>query len=400
MSDVIPPPEPHAAHSPFRPGFGSTPPALVGRQAYINAFARSVDGPPGTPGRAVFVTGQRGMGKTVLLNVFEDVALSRQWLTVREQASPGFATRLTNARIPEVLEAHDAHINVSATTVGFSLPITGGGLTRRTESTSALVPDFRSHLMKALELLDQHNTGLLISLDEVHRSNLDEFRTITDAMAYAFSQDAPLSVVVAGLPWSINDIVNDDVSTFLRRADRIVLTNLTAEHSAMALREPIEEFGKSIDSDALDLAVRAGSGYPYLVQVIGHLAWVESGSDSRVTYTHVAAVIEEATSVLAQQIHEPTLAALTPGQLVYVQTMSELAGSGAESGQVSTGAVSTGKLSGGAPVSTGKVATALNLSKQAANNVRKQLIDLGVIASPGRGLVDFTIPYMREFLQG
>lgn len=377
MSDSIPPPAPYTAHSPFRPGFGTTPPALVGRQEYINSFARSLDGPAGTPGRAVFVTGQRGMGKTVLLNVFEEVAHTRQWLSVREQASPGFATRLTNSRIPEVLEAHDAHITVNASTVGFSLPFAGGGITRRTESTSALIPDFRSHLMKALELLDQYNTGLLISLDEVHRTNIDELRVITDSVAYAFSQQAPLAIVIAGLPWSINDIVNDDISTFLRRADRITLHNLVPDNTAAALREPIEEAGKFIDSAALHHAIQATFGYPYLVQVLGHLAWTAAKDAQTITTEHVSAAVPEAQSILDRQIYEPTLAKLTPRQRDYIFAMSQQT----------------------QPVESADISSHLRLSKQATNNLRRQLIDLGVIVSPRRGYVDFTLPYMRDFLR-
>lgn len=378
MADFIPPPSPGARHSPFRPGFGTTPPALVGRQSYINHFARSLDGPSGSPGRAAFVTGQRGMGKTVLLNVFEAIADSRQWLRVREQASAGFAQRLAHARIPEVLEAHDAHNTTTSKTVGFTLPFTGGGLTTRTESTSALVPDFRSHLMRTLDLLAEHDTGLLIALDEVHRTNLDELRGITDAVAYAFSQEAPLAIVVAGLPSSIDDIVNDDVSTFLRRADRISLGNLTDEQVATALAEPIRDGGKGIMSEALDLAVSVTQGYPYLVQVVGHLSWVAAADESTITVDHVQSVVEEATETLNQQIHAPTLAALSERQRDYLTAMSSTTG----------------------PSMTRDVAEALSISKQAGNGLREQLMSLGIIESPGKGLVDFSIPYLRDYIHG
>lgn len=374
MADFIPSPSPSARYSPFRPGFGATPPALVGRQSHINAFARSLDGPPGSPGRAAFVTGQRGVGKTVMLNVFEDIAESRQWLHVREQASPGFADRLAHARIPEVLEAHDAHDNVKSRIVGAN--VLGVGVTARSESTSTLRPDFRSHLMKTLDLLNEHGTGLLIALDEVHRTNLDEFRAITDAVAYAFSQDSPLAIVVAGLPSSINDIVNDEVSTFLRRADRIALGDLTPDQAAVGLAEPIAQAGKQITDKALTAAVDLAEGYPYLVQVVGNLSWIASGDEAVITTDHVSSAIAETKSVLDQQIHVPTIAALSDGQRGYLDAMSLDAGASR----------------------TRDLADRLNVSKQAGNRLREQLINLGIIEAPIRGQVDFAIPYMRDHL--
>ena len=58
MTVTIPPP-PGEQHrrSPFTPTFGSTPPALVGRQQEVNDFAYALDNGAGSKGRATFVTG-------------------------------------------------------------------------------------------------------------------------------------------------------------------------------------------------------------------------------------------------------------------------------------------------------------------------------------------------------
>ncbi|MCT1764726.1 DUF2791 family P-loop domain-containing protein [Brevibacterium casei] len=375
MTITIPPASASSGESPYRPGFGTTPPVAVGRQAEVNAFARALD-QRGGAGRTVFVTGQRGVGKTVLLNIFEDVAESRQWLTVREQASPGFVGRLTGARLPEALEAHDAHETTKSKVVGITLPAGAGGLTTRTETTSALQPDFRHHLMKVLELLDAHGTGLVISLDEVHRSNLDEFRAVTDAVAYAMSQEAPLAFVAAGLPASIDTIVNDEVSTFLRRASRINLGSFTPEETELALRLPAEESGKRFDAQALALGTEASLGYPYMVQIIGDLAWRESADAEVITADHVEAIIGEAKEILIQQIYEPTLAALTPGARRYLNAM-------AADDRISH---------------TGEIAERLGSKKQTANDYRRMLLAHGVIESPAHGLVRIVIPHLRDYL--
>lgn len=375
MTITIPPASASNRESPYRPGFGTTPPVAVGRQAEVNAFARALD-QRGGAGRTVFVTGQRGVGKTVLLNIFDDVAESRQWITVREQASPGFVERLTGARLPEALEAHDAHETIRSKLVGLTLPAGLGGLTTRTETTSALQPDFRHHLMTVLELLDAHDTGLVIALDEVHRSNLDEFRTVTDAVAYAMSQEAPLAFVAAGLPASIDTIVNDEVSTFLRRANRINLGSFTPEETALALRLPAEEAGKGFDDAALDLGAKVSLGYPYMVQIIGDLAWREAADAETITVDHVAVVVDEAKQILIQQIYGPTLAALTPGARRYLTAM-------AADPEVSH---------------TGEIAERLGAKKQTANDYRRMLLAHGVIEAPAHGLVRIVIPHLRDYL--
>ena len=108
MTVTIPPP-PGEQHrrSPFTPTFGATPPTLVGRQQEVNDFAYALDNGPGSKGRATFVTGQRGVGKSVMLSVYSQIAATRGWMSVNESASAGFARKLTEARLPEALEQLD-----------------------------------------------------------------------------------------------------------------------------------------------------------------------------------------------------------------------------------------------------------------------------------------------------
>lgn len=375
MTITIPPPNPRPHPSPFRPSFGTTPAAVVGIQEEVNLFARALDG--AVRGRATLVTGPRGVGKTVLLNTFGEVADSRQWVTVREQASPGVVQRLTEARLPQLLEDLDTAETTKSSTVGFTLPVIGGGLTTRTESTIQMVPDLRHRVMQVLDLLRPHGTGLLLALDEVHRTNVSELREITDVVAYAIAENAPLAFVAAGLPATINKLVNDDVSTYLRRAERIELKNFTADDTAVALRHPIEEAGRSIEADALAAAVEASENYPYLVQLIGDFAWEAAAEAPVITAEHVAWAVEQARPAMFRQIHEPTLAGLSDRDRDYIFAMS----------------VDDG------PSLTRDIAARLGVTIQHAGVYRSRLIIDGVIMEAGRGRVEFAIPYLRDYLR-
>lgn len=63
--------------NPFRPGFGISPRVLAGRDDLLTEFGIALDEGPGSPLRSVLVSGARGMGKTVVLNELEDLAMVR-----------------------------------------------------------------------------------------------------------------------------------------------------------------------------------------------------------------------------------------------------------------------------------------------------------------------------------
>ena len=76
-SDMTTPPRPR---NPFRPTFGVSPHVLAGRDRLLADFELALAEGPGSPYRAILVSGARGIGKTVLLNELEDVARGLGWV--------------------------------------------------------------------------------------------------------------------------------------------------------------------------------------------------------------------------------------------------------------------------------------------------------------------------------
>ena len=76
--------------NPFSPGAGSPPPELAGREGILEQarvlFGRVL---ARRPERSLLLTGLRGVGKTVLLNQIERIALAEGFRTILVEAHEG-----------------------------------------------------------------------------------------------------------------------------------------------------------------------------------------------------------------------------------------------------------------------------------------------------------------------
>ena len=233
------------AVNPFRPSFGVTPPLLAGRDAEILAFGDALDGGPGAPGRATLYTGVRGIGKTVMLNEAEAQAQQRGWVTVSETAVPGLIDRLTGHRLPEVAAALELSASTGRKLTAVAFPFHLGGLTWQPPTTKDR-PDLRAQLTALTDHLAAHGTGLLITIDELHRAERAGLRELAATVQHCFREERPIAFAGAGLPAAIADLLNDDVLTFLRRADRHHLGAVAAADVADALRTPLQNTDHTI----------------------------------------------------------------------------------------------------------------------------------------------------------
>jgi hypothetical protein len=96
--------------NPFNPGAGTRPPALVGREGQIDAMDVTLQRLlRGTNGQSQMLTGLRGVGKTVLLNEFEESALSHGYFHEHiEVSEDGVLAPAIAAAMRRVLLSMDA----------------------------------------------------------------------------------------------------------------------------------------------------------------------------------------------------------------------------------------------------------------------------------------------------
>ncbi len=258
--------------NPFHASFGVSPPLLVGRDEVLEDFVEALEDGPGASGRATLYTGARGTGKTVMLNAVEDRAKERGWLVISETATPGFVSRITQQHLPRLLRDFDP-VAVRRRMTGVTAPLNVGSVAWDTIEAHVVQAGLRNQIELLTDLLAEHGTGVLITLDEIHPNQAEELREIATTVQHAFREGRELAFAGAGLAASVSDVVNDEVLTFLRRAERHALGSVRRSDVQRAFREPIETAGRSIGDAALQVMVDGAGGYPFLLQLVGAQTW-------------------------------------------------------------------------------------------------------------------------------
>jgi AAA ATPase domain len=365
-----------ATNNPFTPTFGSPPPLLAGRDELIEVFAEALDDGPGAAGRATLYTGARGAGKTVLLNEAEDSARQRGWLVVAETATPGFLGRLTDDHLPRLLVEHDPEA-LKRRLSGFGLPANLGSLDWETVERHTRTLSFRSKVELLTDLLAANETGLLITLDELHYRQASELRQFGSVVQHAFRERRQLAFAGAALPAAIDELLNDEVLTFMRRADRHHVGVVADDAVREALAQPIATRGKSITSEALDAMVAAAGGYAFFIQLLGDQVWRKVGTASDITLAVAEEGIAAARRRLGQLVHAPALAEASDVDKSFLLAMAQDDGASL----------------------VGDIADRLEVNSNYAGQYRLRLIALELIAPAGYGRVEFALPYLRDYLR-
>lgn len=359
--------------NPFTPSFGVTPPLLVGRQDEVDDFRAALHEGVGALERVTLLTGLRGTGKTVMLNAYEDVAKSEGWLVLSETAGAGVLDRLTNTAIPELLRLIDPDQSRSRLT---GVTLTGFGAQRQVTELNEPVPNFRYRMNQLLDAISP-DVGVLVSIDEIHRT--DDIELLGSTLQHLRREGRNVAFVGAGLPSSVRDMLSDGSHmTFLRRADRRHLGAVNSDDVRDALQVPVINAGRTISADALDIAGEGTQGYPFMIQLVGLEMWRTAGNGAHIELEHAQRAVAKARRRIGQLVHEPSLSDLSPIDRSFLVAMAQ-------------------DPSG--PSRMADIAQRLGVDANYASQYRIRLIAAEIIAQAGYGTVDFTIPYLREYLR-
>lgn len=382
-----------ALRNPYTPGAGTPPPALTGRDPELEQFGLLLGRLElGRPEQSLLITGLRGVGKTVLLDAFEGIAIERGWfassteITSETRLAKVIATMTREAlfdlrRVERVRErARRALSILKAFTI-----TTGVGVDIRVEldieegtaDSGDLGRDLGDLLVEVGTIAQAAERGVLFLLDEVQFLERTDFEALIAGMHRSTRRQLPISLVGAGLP-SLPKLAGDAKSYAERLFTFPTIGALSDEAARLALVEPAADEGVSYTDEALAEVLRLSGRYPYFLQQYGKHAWL-TGSHDLIDGSAVERAHELVLSVLDTDFFHVRFERATPAEQRYLAAMAVL---------------------GDGPVRSGEVTRQLGYASTTETGpIRDSLIKKGLIYSPRHGLVDFTVPLFADFMR-
>jgi hypothetical protein len=377
--------------NPYRPGAGSPPPILAGREGELEAVATLLGRlQAGRGERSIVLTGLRGVGKTALLWAAEESAEELGWIAqgLEARSDLGFPTALADRAwvILRQLEHKGAvrdalsrlatmirrvRLQDPASGLEVSLDVDAGE--RAGEFEADLVELFRALGETAREV----GTGVIFLLDELQQVEPSALEALCAAMHDLSKRELPVTALIAGLPPLRGQLLS--AKTYAERLFSYrELGSLLPAAAEAALVEPARDGEQRLDFEraALDALLEACEGYPYFIQVYGHAAW-QVAADPRVGMAEAKQALWVGRQELDSDLYAGRWDRASAGAKNYMRAMASLG-----DGVVSSGVVA-GTLGG----------------HQAASPIRERLIDDGLIYSSARGQVAFTIPGFADYIR-
>lgn len=355
--------------NPFTPEFGIVPDVLAGRDSMLGAMRAALNASRRSPDLTTLFIGARGTGKTVLLSCVREEASRSGWVTTSATALPGMLDELYEQALysSEHLLSKAPDKQVTSLSIG---PVSAGWEPSQQEREG-----WRMRMTRLLDKLAQTGTGLLITVDEV-QGDLDELVRLVATYQQFVTDGRRVSLVMAGLPYHIHQLLANKSVSFLRRATQRRVGRISDQDVLYALRATAEDAGKTFEDDALGMCARASEGFAYMIQLVGYRTWMESGNKSTISALDALRGIEAARADITERILLQTYRELSEGDLRFVQAMLE---DDAES-----------RIS--------DIARRMGVSSGYAATYKSRLLASGVIGERRRGVVGFEIPRLREFL--
>ena len=379
--------------NPFAPGAGSQPPELAGRSAITRdadvALQRAL---MGRHAKSQMLLGLRGTGKTVLLNRFEQLAISHGFQSsFIEAPDDSSLADLLYPRVHQVLRkmsmvesakelafnamrglrSFASVFNVKMGDVSIAVDAAEG-----VADSGSLEQDLTEMFVLIGETARSAGTGWALLIDEVQYLSDKELPAIIVAVHRVNQLGLPVVFFGAGLP-QLAALSGNAKSYAERLFNFPSIGPLDEEAARIAIRQPIEQEGESIDDDALDRILLETSRYPYFLQEWGYQSW-NTAEGSPISLGDIGDAALDVVRRLDESFFRVRLDRLTPKERDYAIAMARL---------------------GQGPYRSADVAEKLGENVQSLGPRRAQIISKGMIYSPAHGDIDFTVPMFDDFLR-
>ena len=340
------------------------------------------------------LTGLRGVGKTVLLHEFGQIARGHSWIHQHLEAAedtqfPSAIATLARksllqlsagARLAErgqralgVLRSFQLRWNLPE---AGSLEVTLDPVAGRADS-GALDEDLADLLSEVAEMASTSGKGVLFTLDEVQYVTRQDLGALIVALHRISQNQLPLVVAGAGLP-SVPALAGEAKSYAERLFRFLDIGRLDEGEAKAALATPAEAEGVTWQPDALSLAMDVTEGYPYFLQEFGKQTWDVARDGAAIGRGDVEAAIPVATYELDSGFFRVRIDRTTDAERSYLRAMA---------------------AHGEGPYNSGAVAARLGKTTRQVGPVRDSLIKRGLCYAPAHGVIAFTVPMFDQFVR-
>ena len=382
-------------NNPYTPNAGATPEAFIGRDGQTEAFSVLLERlKRGRTEQSMIITGLRGVGKTVLLNKFAELAERIGWEVVELEASKHDETAFRQSIFSKFRAAllhlsprrrwskrarHAAEVLNS-----FVLSVDREGTFSVTWDVAPsegyadhgdLGLDLTDVFLAVGEVAKERTTGIVVLIDEVQFLTTTQLESLIQAVHKSVQKRLPITFVGAGLP-QIAELAGDAKSYAERLFKFPRIDSLAPEDACRAIIEPAQAEGATFTEAAADLAVSITHGYPYFLQELGYQAWIIA-RDNLIDSDDVGAAREAYEAKLDSSFFRVRLDRATPLQTAYMRAMAEL---------------------GSEPQKAADVAARMGRESSQVAPIRSQLIDMGLLYTPQHGYAAFTVPDFDTFM--
>ncbi len=383
-----------AIRNPYSPGAGRAPAALVGRDSELRTWHVAVERvQAGRSAQSIVLYGLRGVGKTVLLSVFQREAIARGWIVAQVEGGAGKGLRdalgdalhapLSDLARPSagkrLLQALKTALSFRASvdptgSWSFGLDLSeslGGGA-----DTGSLETDLAKLVRDLSAAASEESLGLAILIDEAQDLTSEELTAVCAAAHQASQNEWPCLFALAGLP-SLPRVLAEAKSYAERLFTYHHIEQLAPALAREALVEPAAGEGAGWDDDAVTLILGEAAGYPYFIQQFGQETWDEApGSPITIADARVGAARGRA--ALDDGFFRARWDRATRAEQQYLRAVADDGDDGASSSEVA-------RRLGRRPTSLGPA--------------RASLIAKGLVYAPEHGVIAFTVPGMAHFIQ-
>ena len=376
--------------NPYRPGSGTKPGYLAGRDDILQEAERCIlSTVQGYTERSVAYYGLRGVGKTVLLNAIEDIAyeLDVMYEHIEIKEDNTFLVDLSVACQKFIREMSlRENIKDKLTKASELLKRISVSWSSNDGSVSAQLSDYEIQPVLSNDLTDlfvtlgriasETDKTIIFFIDEIQYIETHQLEALLMVLHRTNQLGLPILIFCAGLPKILKSF--GEVKSYAERLFQYIeIDSLKREDAAKAIINPASDFGVSYEPNAINEILEITSCYPYFIQEICNTIWNRCENNT-IALNDVIDAMPSYTDRLDNSFFQIRFDRCTEVEKEFMYAM-----------------VKCGHL----PCTIANVASIMNRTVKSISPIRGKLINKGIIYPTSFGEIDFTVPQFDNFLK-